>query len=224
MWCGPTINDDATACAPSQSELGRWKSTAVYYHLAYLGGNLTKQLTHTVGPETVADEFDKIVKSGATEYMLVNMSEVREYIMCGRMIADITWDAPAIFAQPNAAARYTAWWGAASTSGASTAAAEAAYNKYFALLNVPDKLWIAPNVIEDLLYRLYRKVSGESYAPLNSEIVAPLQTVKGPLDDAFRRATTRAETAMSLSQRRCLSRRRSTRPAGGPTADGRRRW
>ncbi len=37
----------------------------------------------------VAEEFDKIVKAGATEYMLVNMSEVRDYVMGARMLADI---------------------------------------------------------------------------------------------------------------------------------------
>jgi hypothetical protein len=195
VW--PDDNDGHMRALPK--ELGRWKH-GVYYHLAYLGGNLTKQLTHTVGPATVADEFDKIVKSVATEYMLVNMSETREYIMCGRMIADITWDAPAIFAKPNAAERYTAWW-AREYFGASAAAAETAYNKYFGLLNVPDKLWTAPNAIEDLLYRLYRKVSGESYPPLGPAVVAPLQTVKGPLEDALA-AEKRAETGMPLSGQR----------------------
>jgi hypothetical protein len=195
VW--PDDNDGHMRALPK--ELGRWKH-GVYYHLAYLGGNLTKQLTHTVGPATVADEFDKIVKSGATEYMLVNMSETREYIMSGRMIADITWDAPAIFAKPNAAERYTAWW-SREYFGASAAAAETAYNKYFGLLNVPDKLWTAPNAIEDLLYRLYRKVAGESYPPLSAETVTPLRGLKAPLDDALA-AEKRAESGLSLSGQR----------------------
>ena len=129
------------------AELGKWKH-GVYYHLAYLGGRLTKQLTNTVVPSVVADQFDKIVKSGATEYMLVNMSEVRDYVMGGRMIADITWDAPKIFNAPNAAERYTAWWSreyfATQAGGAGTAqATDAAYNQYFALLNTPDKVTAA---------------------------------------------------------------------------------
>ena len=135
--------------------------------------------------------------------MLVNMSETREYIMCGRMIADITWDAPAIFAQPDAAKRYTAWW-AREYFGASASAAETAYTKYFALLDTPNKLWIAPDAIEDLLFRLYRKASGESYPPLSAEILPRLQALKGPLDDALA-AEARAETGMSLSQRRFFS-------------------
>ena len=198
VW--PDDNDGHMRALPSS--LGNWKH-GVYYHLAYLGGNLTKQLTHTVGPATVAAEFDKIVKSGATEYMLVNMSEVREYIMCGRMIADIAWDAPAIFARADAANRYTAWW-AREYFGISASAAETAYNKYFAQLNVPSNLWIAPNAIEDMLSRLYKKASGQTYPPLPPETVSRLQALKGPLEDALA-AVKRAEDGMPVAEKQFFS-------------------
>jgi hypothetical protein len=194
VW--PDDNDGHMRALPK--ELGPWKH-GVYYHLAYLGGNLTKQLTHTVPPSTVADEFSNIVKSGATGYMLVNMSETREYIMCGRLIADITWDAPAIFAQPNAAQRYTAWW-TREYFGTSAPAAEEAYQKYFTLLDTPGKLWIAPNAIEDILFRLYRKAKGESYPPLDVETVSRLQALKAPLEAALA-AEKRAGEKMSLAQK-----------------------
>jgi hypothetical protein len=141
VW--PDDNDGHMRALPSG--LGKWKH-GVYYHLAYLGGNLSKQLTHTVGPATVAGEFDKIVKSGATEYMLVNMSEVRDYVMSARMLTDITWDAARIYATPNPAERYTAWWsreyfGAPEAGEATAQAADAAYGKYFAILDAPGQLW-----------------------------------------------------------------------------------
>jgi hypothetical protein len=204
VW--PDDNDGHMRALPA--ELGKWKH-GVYYHLAYLGGRLTKQLTNTVVPSTVADQFDKIVKSGATEYMLVNMSEVRDYVMGGRMLADITWDAAKIFSAPNAAERYTAWWSreyfTTAAGGVGTAqATEAAYTRYLALLNTPDKLWIAPNAIEDLLDRLYRKVAGETYPPFNAETLALLKSRNGQLEDALA-AEGRAETGMSLSQQRFLS-------------------
>jgi hypothetical protein len=195
VW--PDDNDGHMRALPK--DLGRWKH-GVYYHLAYLGGNLTKQLTHTVGPDVVADEFAKIVKSGATEYMLVNMSEVREYVMCGRMIADITWDAPAIFAKPDAATRYTAWW-AHEYSGAAAEQAEAAYKKYFALLNVPSKLWIAPDAIEELLYRLYKKASGEAFPVLPAETMNRLRDLKAPLDEAMA-AEELAQAGMTMPEAR----------------------
>src|SRR5579872_4082236 len=156
VW--PDDNDGHMRGLPA--ELGRWKH-GVYYHLAYLGGRLTKQLTHTVGPSVVAEQFDKIVKAGATEYMLVNVSEVRDYVMGTRMIADITWDAPGIYSSPDAAGRYTSWW-SREYFGGEAAGADEAYNKYFALLDTPDKLWMAPDAIEELLDRLYHKVAGES--------------------------------------------------------------
>src|ERR1035441_5080083 len=204
VW--PDDNDGHMRALPA--ELGKWKH-GVYYHLAYLGGRLTKQLTNTVVPSTVAEQFDQIVKSGATEYMLVNMSEVRDYVMGGRMLADITWDAPKIFNAPHAAERYTAWWsreyfnGPAGGTGTAQAT-EAAYNNYFALLNTPDALWVAPNAIEDLLDRLYKKVAGETYPPFKAETLALLQSRNGQLLDALA-AEGRAETGMSLSQQRFLS-------------------
>ncbi|HMC19575.1 MAG TPA: glycosyl hydrolase 115 family protein, partial [Gemmatimonadales bacterium] len=68
VW--PDDNDGHMRGLPT--DRGRWKH-GVYYHLAYLGGNLSKQTTHTVAPATIAGEFQKIVQAGATEYMLVNV-------------------------------------------------------------------------------------------------------------------------------------------------------
>jgi hypothetical protein len=73
VW--PDDNDGHMRALPSSP--GKFKH-GVYYHLAYLGGRLSKQLTHTVEPAVIVDQFEKIVKSGATEYMLVNVSEVRD--------------------------------------------------------------------------------------------------------------------------------------------------
>jgi hypothetical protein len=201
VW--PDDNDGHMRGLPSA--LGRWKH-GVYYHLAYLGGNLSKQLTHVVAPSTVAEEFGKIVKSGATEYMLVNVSEVRDYVMGARMLADITWDAPAIYAAPNPAERYTAWWsreyfGAA----ASTAqAAETAYNNYFTVIDTPDKLWLASDAIEQLLNRLYLKVAGETYPAFPADFLVQLQSRDRQLDDALA-SEARAENGLSLSQQRFMS-------------------
>ena len=203
VW--PDDNDGHMRGLPSS--LGKWKH-GVYYHLAYLGGRLTKQLTHTVGPSVVAEEFDKIVKSGATEYMLVNMSEVRDYVMGGRMLADITWDAPAIYATPDPAARYTAWWSReyfGGTGGAAAAqAATDAYNQYHAVLDTPDKLWAAPDAIEELLDRLYQKVAGQPSTPVNADTMALMQSRNRQLEDALA-AESRAENGMSLSEQRFFS-------------------
>jgi hypothetical protein len=203
VW--PDDNDGHMRALPAG--LGRWKH-GVYYHLAYLGGRLTKQLTHTVGPSVVAEQFDKIVKSGATEYMLVNVSELRDYVMCARMLADITWDAPAIYASPDPAARYTAWWSReyfGGTAGASAAQASGrAYNRYFASIDTPDKLWVAPDAVEQLLDRLYLKVAGEAYPAVDAVTMALMQSRNRQLEEALE-AESRAESGMSLSEQRFFS-------------------
>jgi hypothetical protein len=198
VW--PDDNDGHMRGLPSG--LGRWKH-GVYYHLAYLGGTLTKQLTHIVAPSTVAEQFDRIVKSGATEYMLLNVSETRDYVMGARMIADITWDAPAIYAAPDPAGRYTAWWSREYFGGAAQPAVDA-YNRYFALLDTPDKLWAAPDAIEELLDRLYRKVAGETVPAVDAGTMALLQSRNRPLEEALA-AESRAENGMSLSEQRLFS-------------------
>jgi hypothetical protein len=195
VW--PDDNDGHMRALPSS--VGKWKH-GVYYHLAYLGGRLTKQLTHTVAPSTVAEQFEKIVKAGATEYMLVNVSEVRDYVMGTRMLSDITWDAPAVYSSPDPAGRYTAWW----SREYFTPAAEAAYRQYFAALDTPDKLWNASDAIQELIDRLYKKMGGETYAPFSTETLAALQAQNGRVSDALA-AEARAEAGLSMSQQRFLS-------------------
>jgi hypothetical protein len=169
-----------------------------------LGGSLSKQTTHTENPALIAQEFNKIVNAGATEYMLVNVSEVRDYVMGARMIADITWNAPAIYATPNAADRYTAWWSREYFGGASAAPAEAVYAKYFYLLDRPDTLWTAMNTIQDLIGKLYRKVGGKTPDGLSPEALSQLKAQAKQLDDALA-AEEKAQAGMSLAQQRFFS-------------------
>ncbi len=204
VW--PDDNDGHMRALPT--ELGKWKH-GVYYHLAYLGGNLSKQVTHVVAPATIAGQFDRIVKAGATEFMLLNVSELREYVMGARMIADITWNAPAALGAPDAADRYVDWWareyfgpgdvaaasagspparGAGPDSGrvgdAATAVA-AAYRRYFAVLDAPDRLWYAADAIQNLLDRLYHRVGGQPYPPMNADTLAALEAQQNELRHAL---------------------------------------
>jgi hypothetical protein len=198
VW--PDDNDGHMRALPA--ELGGRKH-GVYYHLAYLGGKLTKQLTHVVAPPTIAEQFRNIVKSGATEYVLVNVSELRDYIMGARMLADITWDAPGVYAAPKPEERYLTWWSREYFAN-SAQPAQAAYKQYFDAINTPDKLWIASDAIEELLDRLYRKVAGETNPAVDTGTLKQLQSQKPQLDQALA-AATRAGVGMSHSQRRFFS-------------------
>jgi hypothetical protein len=203
VW--PDDNDGHMRALPTS--LGKWKH-GVYYHLAFLGGNLTKQLTHTVPPSTIADQFDKIAKAGATEFMLLNVSELRDYVMGARMIADITWNAPAIFATPDAAGRYTAWWtreyfDVAGAKPNAVADVQAAYTQYSALVNTPDAMWSAEDVVQDEIEQLYRKVAGEPVQPIAAERIEALRKRVTQLDAALA-TEARAEAALPIPQRSFL--------------------
>jgi hypothetical protein len=198
VW--PDDNDGHMRALPAS--LGKWKH-GVYYHLAYLGNRLSKQLTHTVEPPVIADQFDKIVKSGATDYMLVNVSEIRDYVMGMRMLTDITWDAPAIFNAPRVPERYTAWWSREYFADHAEAA-EAAYTQYRANIDTPDKLWFASDAIQDILERLYKKVGGETATPLPAETVATLQSRAAQLQKA-RQAAAQARAGMTRAELRFFS-------------------
>lgn len=189
VW--PDDNDGHMRGLPES--LGKWKH-GVYYHLAYLGGNLSKQVVNTVSPATIAEEFGKVVKSGATEFMLVNVSELREYVQGARMLSDITWDAPAVYAAPDPAKRFVAWWSREYFGAPAASTAAAAYDEYFTLLNVPDRLWLASDAVQALLDRLYLRVAGQPYTPVNADTLALLQTRAKALDSAL--ATEHAAEAL----------------------------
>jgi hypothetical protein len=180
------------------TDLGRWKH-GVYYHLAYLGGNLSKQLTHIVTPATVAEEFQRIVASGSTEFMLVNVSELRDYVMGARMIADIVWDAPAVYAAADPAGRFTGWWAREYFGAPAADAVQAAYGRYFTLLDAPDRLWYAADAIQALLDRLYSRVAGQPFPPVNADTLAQLQARSRQLGEALA-AEAQAEGQLSGTQ------------------------
>jgi len=198
VW--PDDNDGHMRALPAS--LGKWKH-GVYYHLAYLGGTLSKQTTHTETPAVIAGEFQKIVQSGATEYMLVNVSELRDYVMGARMISDICWDAPAIYAAPGAAGRYTGWW-SREYFDRSASQAVTAYDQYFSLLDKPDTLWAPMDAIQTLIEGLYQKTAGKTPSWLSAEVLAQLRLRAKSLDDALA-SEERAEGAMPLSERRFFS-------------------
>src|SRR5438876_2865937 len=184
------------------TDLGRWKH-GVYYHLAYLGGNLSKQTTHTVAPATIAGEFQRIVQARASEYMLVNVSELRDYVMGARLIADITWNAPAVYAAPDPAERFVGWWTQEYFSPGA-ANARAVYDRYHVLLDTPDKLWYASDAALHLVERLWRRVTGQPFAAFNPDTLAVLRERLVRLDSALS-AAAHAESTMTAAQQQFFS-------------------
>jgi hypothetical protein len=155
--------------------LGKWKH-GVYYHLAYYGMDLHKQGTHIVSPATVAGEFKKIIDSGATEYMLVNVSEMRNYMMEGRLIAEICWDRNFILNEKDPGADYINWWNNEYFGPHGTEGTDKVYQEYYKILNEPKKLWFAADLVRTLLQHLVKKFKGESYTSVGDDDIALLKS------------------------------------------------
>ncbi|WP_345947605.1 glycosyl hydrolase 115 family protein [Mucilaginibacter sp. PAMB04274] len=159
VW--PDNNDGVMRDLPSGTD--KWKH-GVYYHLAYYGGPPTKQGTHVVTPERVAEQFKRIVDAGATEFMLVNVSELREHVMEGRMIADICWNAAAVLNKPEPHKAYLKWW--IDEYFASTTDSQSimhCYDQYYALINGSDKTYFGAVQFESVLELLHKRFTHQTY-------------------------------------------------------------
>src|SRR5262249_14208534 len=149
----------------------------IYYHLAYFSTStrLTKQVAHTITPARVEEEFRQIVKAGATQYMLVNVSELREYVMEARMLAELCWDATKAFAAPDAAARYVAWWSREYFGDAAAGDVEQAYRGYYRLLHSWDQISVGSNAVLQALGALEAKFAGRPVTPTVSDLAPSLE-------------------------------------------------
>jgi hypothetical protein len=167
-------NDGHMRALPTAKD--QWKH-GVYYHLAYFSTNtrLTKQVTHTVTPTRVEGEFRNIVQAGATEYMLVNVSELREYVMEARMIAELSWNASQAFAQPGAADRYAQWWAREYFGPAAADDVIASYRGYYQLLGSWDQISVGSNQVLNAVTALDTRFKGKGVPPIDSSVLASLR-------------------------------------------------
>jgi hypothetical protein len=167
-------NDGHMRALPQAKD--QWKH-GVYYHLAYFSTNtrLTKQITHIVPPSKVEEEFRNIVKAGATEYMLVNVSELREYVMEARMLAELCWDANQAFAQPNAADRYLRWWAREYFGDQAANDVVASYRGYYRMLSSYDQISVGSNRVNETLTALRNKLQNKPFTTATAETAQSLE-------------------------------------------------
>jgi hypothetical protein len=166
-------NDGHMRALPQAKD--QWRH-GVYYHLAYFSTTtrLTKQVTHIVAPSRIEDEFRRIVQSGATEYLLVNVSELREYVMEARMIAELSWNSTQAFAQPGAADRYIQWWSREYFGSEAAAGVAASYQGYYQLLSNWDQISVGSNSVAQALQALDDKWQNKPGTPIGPEMLASL--------------------------------------------------
>jgi hypothetical protein len=66
------------------------KGQGMYYHVAMLNGR-ANQLSEMVPVDRIYSEFGRYIKAGATEYMLLNTSDIRAVSMTARVVMDAAW-------------------------------------------------------------------------------------------------------------------------------------
>ncbi len=73
-----------------------------YYHVAMMN-NRTNQLTEMVPIERISGELGRYLKAGATQYFLVNTSDIRPYTLTIRAVMDYAWQGrlPGVEAEPS---------------------------------------------------------------------------------------------------------------------------
>jgi len=167
-------NDGRMRALPQAKD--QWKH-GVYYHLAYFSTNTqrTKQISHLITPMRVEEEFRKIVDAGATEYMLVNVSELREFVMEARMLAEITWDAKTAFAKPDAANRYVDWWSREYFGDAASADVATSYRGYYQALPSWDQIAIGGIAVVQALTALEQKLSNRPLPAAAADALSSLE-------------------------------------------------
>jgi hypothetical protein len=164
IW--PDDNDGHMRDLPKGTD--KWKH-GVYYHLAYLGPQeITKQTTHVVSPAKITKEFKAIIDSGATEYVLTNVSELRDYAMEARLLAEITWGDSAIMQSADPAQAYINWWANEYFGTQANDDAAKAYETYYQLIHQCDSLWQGANLVQEILRKLQDKLKGKAVEPLDA--------------------------------------------------------
>ena len=164
IW--PDDNDGHMRDLPKGSD--KWKH-GVYYHLAYMGPQeITKQTTHVVSPAKITKEFKAIIDSGATEYVLTNLSELRDYAMEARLLAEITWGDSAIMQSADPAQAYINWWANEYFGTQANEDAAKAYETYYQLIHQCDSLWQGANLVQEILRKLQDKLKGKAVEPLDA--------------------------------------------------------
>jgi hypothetical protein len=174
----------------------------------------------------VAGEFKKIVDRGATEYMLVNVSELREFVMGARMIAEICWDAETALADsptgempkellphvptlikgkipPDAPApsaeRFVNWWCREYFGDAAAPDAAEAYRLYHDLIHKWDMQWWAGDRVPGAIDSLMKKLAGQPFAPANKETLPTLKERHARYQEAYK-VLDRARSKMTRAQ------------------------
>ncbi len=102
------------------------KGQGVYYHVAMLNGR-ANQLSEMVPVERIHSEFGRFIAAGATNYMLLNTSDLRAVSMTAKAVMDVAWGG----IPKEGSAGYYRGWAAQQFGGKAAAPLAKLYQDYF---------------------------------------------------------------------------------------------
>jgi len=103
----------------------------VYYHTA-MHDSMSNQLTEMVPLERIQRELGRAAKANATEYLLVNTSDIRPVLMTTRAVMELAWKAQPWVDNSRQAAAYLEEWCRQEFGAAAAPAVAQYYRAYFA--------------------------------------------------------------------------------------------
>lgn len=102
----------------------------IYYHVAMMNFH-ANQLTEMVPVERIYSELGRFIASGATNYMLINTSDIRPVSMTAKAIMDAVWGGLPDGAPAEASARYYRNWAGQQFGENAAAQVGAVLGEYF---------------------------------------------------------------------------------------------
>jgi hypothetical protein len=131
--------------------------------------------------------------------MLVNVSELREYVMGARMIADICWDSTAALSGPAPEQRFINWWSREYFGKDAAPLAAQAYNHYAGIVDSTRDVWFGSDQVDAALLQLMKKLNGENFTRLPAADLAKMKARMAMYDEAMP-IVDRAEARMTPEQ------------------------
>jgi len=141
----------------------------VYYHTAMLNF-AANQLTEMVPLERIQRELGRAARAGATEYLLVNMSDLRPVPLTTQAAMELAWNAKPWLEDSGAARRYLERWCARQFGSAAAPNLADYYQAYFAApgrYGDAEHQTLADNAYHTFArYMLVSLISGNRHIPL----------------------------------------------------------
>jgi hypothetical protein len=152
------------------------KGQGIYYHTAMRNGR-SNQLSEMVPPSRIAHEVGRFVKAGATEFYLVNVSDVRPVPLSTDFAMKMVWNAAPYIGKDDARnnKEFIAYWSRRQFGAEAGPKVAEIYEGYFDIPYHRDDVRQGENAIHSMIHRLNTKA-------------APLIAKKQPLDQATQKA------------------------------------